>query len=123
MDHPAITELIQIYFESMYESSPDKVRRAFHPSARITGYLQGEFSEMTVDQFANLVESKQPSPEASGEQRILQTLSVEVAGATAIARVRDAYLGLMFLDTLSLVEVDGQWSIYNKLYHVEGEVA
>lgn len=122
MDHPAISELIQVYFESMYESSANKVRQAFHPSARITGYLQGKFSEMTVDQFANLVESTQPSPEASGAQKIIETLSIEVAGATAVARVRDAYLGLMFLDTLSLIEVDGQWSIYNKLYHVEGEV-
>ncbi|MFT5014335.1 MAG: hypothetical protein ACJAX5_001046 [Patiriisocius sp.] len=77
---------------------------------------------MTVNQFANLLESKQPSHSAPGEQKILETLSTEVAGAPAIARVRDAYLGLMFLDTLSLVEVDWQCSIYNKLYHVEGEV-
>ncbi|MGD2007355.1 MAG: nuclear transport factor 2 family protein, partial [Cellvibrionales bacterium] len=42
------------------------------------------------------------------------------AGQTAVARVRDDYLGLTFLDTLSLIEADGEWRIINKLFHVEG---
>ncbi|MDC0547107.1 nuclear transport factor 2 family protein [Gammaproteobacteria bacterium] len=34
-------------------------------------------------------------------------------------RVRDGYLGMVFLDTLSLLKVDDEWKIYNKLFHVE----
>ena len=122
MSENAIKQLVQVYFESMYESSADKVRQAFHPSARITGYLQGDFSEMTVEQFAGLVESQQPSAADEGTEKILEIVSIDIAGSTAVARVRDAYLGLMFLDTLSLIKIDDQWSIYNKLYHVEGPV-
>jgi hypothetical protein len=44
---------------------------------------------------------------------------LEVAGQTAVARVRDAYLGLVFLDTLSFIKLEGQWLILNKLFHVE----
>jgi len=36
------------------------------------------------------------------------------------ARIRDDYLGLAFLDSLSVLRIDGRWSIYNKLFHVEG---
>ena len=43
-----------------------------------------------------------------------------VDGQTAVARVRDDYLGMTFMDTLSLISVDGKWQIYNKLFHVEG---
>ena len=71
--------------------------------------------------FAGFVASQQPSPRDKGEQPHLDILSMEIAGSTAAARVRDEYLGLRFLDTLSLLKTDGKWSIYNKLFHVEGE--
>lgn len=114
-----IREVINVYFESMYESSPEKVHQAFHPAAKIVGYLNGELAEMTVSQFADFVASIDPSPEASGAEKLLEIVSIEVAGQTAVARVRDAYIGSIFFDTLSLIEQDGQWRIYNKLFHVE----
>ena len=46
-----IKEGVQLYFDSMYESDPEKVRQAFHPNAMITGYLETGLAEMTVDQF------------------------------------------------------------------------
>ena len=99
-DTQRIEETIQVYFDSMYDSSKSKVDRAFHPSAMITGVFGGEFTEMTREAFGDFV---------------------DIAGETAVTRVRDDYLGLTFLDTLSLVKVDEQWSIYNKLYHIEGD--
>ena len=33
-----IREGVQLYFDSMYESDPEKVRQAFHSNAMITGY-------------------------------------------------------------------------------------
>ena len=120
-DQDQIRGAIQTYFDSMFESSPDKVHAAFHPSAKITGYIQDEFHEMSVDDFAGFVASQQPSPKEKGEEPRLDILSMEIAGSTAVARVRDEYLGLRFLDTLSLLKTDGKWSIYNKLFHVEGE--
>ena len=35
-------------------------------------------------------------------------------------RIRDDYLGLTFLDSISLLKTDEGWSICNKLFHVEG---
>lgn len=118
-DEAAIRDVIKVYFDSMYQSSSDKVHQAFHPSAAITGYLGGALQEMTVDAFADLVAGNQPSDEEKGEPAVLEVLSLDIAGDTAVARVRDVYLGTTFLDTLSLLKVDGQWCIYNKLFHVE----
>jgi hypothetical protein len=119
-DEQQIRATIQTYFDSMYQSSPDKVRDAFHPDARVTGYLEDGLHEMSVSDFAGFVASQQPSPEQKGEPVRLDILSIETAGSTASARVRDDYLGLTFLDSLSLIKIDGRWSIYNKLFHVEG---
>jgi hypothetical protein len=78
---------------------------------------------MSVSDFAGFVASQQPSPKEKGEPARLEILSVEVAGSTAAARMRDDYLGLSFLDSISLLKSDGKWSIYNKLFHVEGDAA
>ena len=119
-DQQQIKDAIHTYFECMYESSEDKTHAAFHPDAKITGYLEDGLHQMSVNEFADLVASQQPSAKEKGEPARLDILSIDIAGDTAVTRVRDDYLGLTFLDTLSLLKTDGKWRIYNKLFHVEG---
>lgn len=119
-DEAMIRDVIQTYFDCMYESDSGKAVAAFHPSARVTGYLEGELHEMSVSDFAGFVASQLPSPKDQGVAPRLDVLSLDIAGNTATASIRDDYLGLTFLDSLSLLKVDGKWSIYNKLFHVEG---
>jgi len=119
-DENQIRDTIQLYFDGMYESSAEKTHRAFHPNAKITGYLEDGLQQMTVGEFASVVAGQQPSAKAKNERARLEILSLETAGNTAVARVRDDYLGLTFLDTLSFLKDDGKWRIYNKLFHVEG---
>ena len=44
-DKQKIKEGVQLYFDSMYESDPAKVREAFYPNAMITGYLDTGLAE------------------------------------------------------------------------------
>jgi len=117
-DDSAIRDTIQTYLDSMYESSPEKARAAFHPNAKIIGYLQGELLQISVDDFAEFVGS-QPSAKSNGEAARLDIVSLNIAGATAVAQVSDDYLGMTFLDNLSLINVDNRWSIYNNLFPIE----
>jgi hypothetical protein len=119
-DESDIRQTIQTYFDGMYESSEEKTRAAFHPNATITGYLEDGLHEMSVDDFAGFVASQQPSASEQGQPTRLDILSIEVSGQTAAVRVRDDYLGLTFLDSLSLLFADGRWQIYSKLFNVEG---
>ena len=118
-DKNKILEAIQLYFDSMYESSEEKVRQVFHKDAKITGYMQGSLMEQSVDSFAKFVASQTPSAAEKNEEKLLETLSLEVVGSTAVARVRDGYLGMVFQDTLSFLKIGEDWVIYNKLFHVE----
>ena len=116
-----IENVIQLYVDSMNESNPDKVKQAFHSNAKVVGYLHGDFMEMSVDDFAGFVASQQPSPKEKGENVDFEILSCDIEGATAAVKVRDKYLGITFLDTLSLIKVESGWKLYNKLFHVESE--
>ena len=118
-DKNKISEAIQLYFDSMYESSEEKVRQVFHKDAKITGYMQGSLMEQSVDSFAKFVASQTPSAAEKNEEKLLETLSLEIAGSTAVARVRDGYIGMVFQDTLCFLKVGDDWVIYNKLFHVE----
>lgn len=122
-DDQAVRDTIQTYFDCMFESSAEKTHAAFHANARITGVLNGELREMSVGDFAGFVEAQQPSPSAKGETARLDVVSLDIAGDTAVARVRDDYLGLTFLDTLSFLKTGDGWQIYNKLFFVEGPAA
>lgn len=121
-DEHDIRQTIQTYFDGMHESSPEKTRTAFHPNATITGYLEDGLHEMSVDDFAGFVASQQPSPSEQGAPARLDIVSVDISGETAVARVRDDYLGMTFLDSLSLLFAGGRWQIYTKLFNVEGPV-
>ena len=118
-DQIAIQNCVDQYYQSLCTSDPDGVRSVFHPNARITGYLPDGLHEMTLEDFAGFVQSQQPSPTESGAEPMLDILSIEVAGQTAGVRLRESYLGMVFLDPFGMLQVKGQWLIYNKLFHVE----
>ena len=90
----AISAAIQLYFDSMYESNADKVHAVFHPNAKITGYMGNRLVEQSVTEFAQFVAAQQPSAQKKGEPILLETLSLDITGNTAVAKVRDGYLGL-----------------------------
>ena len=118
-DEQQIREIVQIYFDSLYESDVEKVHAAFHPNAKVIGYLPTGLAEMTVEDFAAFV-GAQPSAKAAGEPVFLEIIFLARAGETAVVQLRDDYIGSRFLDTLSFLKVDDRWVIYNKLFHVEG---
>ena len=109
----SVNKTVEIYIESLKESSADKVREAFHPNGKVVGHLHGDFLEMSTEDFACFVSAQEPS---EVEYEILSTV---VEGTTAAVKVRDKYLGITFVDTLSLIKIGDQWSIYNKLFNVE----
>lgn len=122
-DEDAIRAVIRTYFECMHESSAEKAAAAFHPHARITGFLDGDLAAMSVEQFGAMCADHQPSPAAQGVPERLDVVDLHIDGDTAVARVRDDYLGLTFLDTLTFLKLDDAWRIHDKLFHVEGPAA
>ena len=114
-----IEHTIQTYYDSMYFSDGSLVRKIFHQDAKITGYLNKKLLRQSVEDFASFVENQKPSPKEKEEKIILQILSLDIGKTTAVAKVRDNYIGMIFIDTLSLIKVENNWQIYNKLFEVD----
>ena len=118
-DKTKIEKIIKLYFDSMYHSNAQLVKKVFHPAAKITGYVENKLEEMNTNEFAKFVGKQKPSPADKNDPEMLEIVSIDIAGKTAVAIVRDDYLGDTYLDTLSLLKVDTNWLIYNKLFHIE----
>ncbi|NCG28619.1 MAG: nuclear transport factor 2 family protein [Verrucomicrobiales bacterium] len=120
-DQEQIENVVKLYIESMDESNPDKVKKAFHENAKVVGFLHGDLLQLSVNDFADFVASQQPSPKEKGEDVEFEILTCEIEGTTALVKIRDKYLGITFLDTLSFLKADGERKTYNKLFNVESE--
>jgi len=114
----AIERTVEDYFQGLYRSDMERLRRAFHANARIAGPDDGVLREMNLEQFITFA-AQQPSAADAGEPLDMRILDVDIAGDVATVKVVDSYIGRRFIDHLSMVRLDGRWWIYNKLWHVE----
>ena len=118
-DKRQIGIVLQTYIESLNKSDPIMAKEAFHKNAKITGYLHGDLLQLSTEDFAGFVSSQQPSPSENGTNVEFEVLNIEIENSIASVKIRDKYLGITFLDILSLLKEGDNWSIYNKLFHVE----
>jgi len=118
-DVKLIENCVDLYYEGCCESNPSKIKEAFDENAMISGYLPDGLHEMNLNEFAGFVEAQQPSPKEKGDEAFLEILSCEIVGDTALVKIREAYLGMIFIDSFSFLKKDGTWRIYTKLFHVE----
>ena len=93
-----VNKVVEIYVESMKESSADKVREAFHPNAKVVGHLHGDFLEMSTEDFAGFVAAQEP---AEVEYEILSTVVEGTTAAVQKSRTFEKY-GTLFLIKLLL---------------------
>ena len=118
-DVKLIENCVDLYYEGCCESDPSKIKQAFDENAMISGYLPDGLHEMNLDEFAGFVEAQQPSPKEKGDEAFLEILSCEIVGDTALVKIREAILEMIFIESFSFLKKDGTWRIYTKLFHVE----
>lgn len=114
--HAEIESVISDYFQGMYRRDIARLRKAFHPSARLFGHLEGSFVEMSLEHWLEKVQGR-PIPADSAERFDMSIVSIEITGHIASAKVRDFYRGLQFTDDLHLARTGAQWQIVNKTFH------
>lgn len=110
-----IETAVRDYLDGMVYGDEAKLRRAFHPDARVIGHFGGTLEWSSVDEFAAAcVAADTPPP---GTDYFWRIRSLEIEGDTAFVDVIDDYLGIRFTDWLSLLHHDGRWVIVNKLFY------
>ncbi len=118
-DRSAITELLHSYFDGLYHSDVERLRRVFHPKAIYASATEGELLYRTMEDYFAVV-AVRPAPASKNEPRRDTIESIAFGGpVTALARVRCAIGPKYFTDFLSLVKLGGEWKIISKVFDYE----
>jgi Putative lumazine-binding len=116
-----VTAVLQDYFEGLYQSDTQLLRRVFHPAALYACATDGTLMALDMDTYFLMVDQR-PSPASRGDARTDRILAIEFAGpVTALARVECSIRPKHFTDLLTLILIEGRWQIISKVFHFELE--
>ena len=116
-EYDAIVAALQHYLEGGRLGRSAEMKKAFHPDATIFGYLGPDFIGGPIQGLYDWVDQ---NPPAAG----LQARIVSVNWEQTVASVRldlDDWGGHRFTDMFTMLKVDGEWKVINKVFHLHAE--
>jgi hypothetical protein len=117
----AVEAVLADYFDGLYRSDTEILRRVFHPAALYACATGGMLQTLGMDAYFPIVDSR-PSPASRGDARTDRIIAIEFVGpVTALARVQCSILPKHFTDLLTLLFVDGRWQVISKVFHYESQ--
>jgi hypothetical protein len=115
-DEQAIRRHIeQHYFEGLRRSDTALAHRAFSSVAKMYSIRDGKLVELSIPDWLDRIASNAPQPARPDTFR-RRVLEVDVSGTAAVAKTRLDYADALIIDYMSLLKVDGQWTIVNKIF-------
>jgi hypothetical protein len=112
-DIAAVTDVVRVYYDGMFEGDAAKLGRAFHPRASIVGNEGGGLTWSTLEDF--IAECEGGASHAGPYEWRIERLSFE--GDTALVMLGGQFAGVWYSDDLSLVRTDGTWGIVHKTFY------
>lgn len=114
-----ISRLVQTYFDGLYECDTEKLATIFHPSSRLFANMNGEFVDWPREEWFEIVRKRVP-PASKGEARHDRIVSIDMSDDnTAVVTCECAIHPRYFTDFLSLIKVDGEWTIVSKSFRFD----
>jgi hypothetical protein len=114
-DRTAIKQTIQYYFDGGRMGDSVTLRKAFHADARMLFVRDSAFTAIPIGEYITRVGQSPPKPGAvdSTKRRIV---NIDVAGDAAVAKLELERPDMLVTDYMSLLRIDGQWVIVNKIF-------
>jgi hypothetical protein len=107
---------LEHYINAHATGNPDYIRKAFFPSAKIMAFRDGKVLNLSVEEFASRFSGK-PAPDESQRKRRIDSL--DITGNAGVARIVLDYPDATLTDYMSLLKIDGEWKIVNKVFNAE----
>ncbi len=113
-DQDIIAKVVQHYIDGARSGKGDDMKPAFHEDATVFGYVGPDLFAGPIQNLFAWNEDNGPATEL--EDRIA---SIDVVGTVATVRLElENWTGVRFTDLFTLLKVDGDWKIMNKVFHV-----
>lgn len=117
--HEAILDLLDTYFEGLYQADSILLASVFHPRAQYVNTVPGDERILTLAQYQQLLDQR-VSPASNGEPRHERVISIETTANTmAFAKVQMSMMGRDYTDFLTLIREQNQWRIIAKVFHYQ----
>lgn len=110
---------LENYIQAHATGNGDFIRKAFFKDAKIMAFRDGKLLNLTTEEFAARFEGK---PAADESQRKRRIESVDLTGNAGVARIVLDYPTVVLTDYMSLLKIDGEWKIVNKVFHAQPKV-
>jgi hypothetical protein len=107
---------LESYINAHATGNADYVRKAFFPDAKIMAFREGKLLNLSVDEFASRFSGKPATDESQRKRRID---SLDITGNAGVARIVLDYPDTTLTDYMSLLKVNGEWKIVNKVFNAE----
>ncbi len=113
-DQDAIAKVVQHYIDGARSGKGDDMKPAFHKDATVFGYVGPDLFAGPIQNLFAWNDDNGPATEL--KDRIA---SIDVTGTVATVRLElENWTGFRFTDLFTLLKVDGDWKIMNKVFHV-----
>ena len=113
-EYDLIAKVVQHYIDGAKSGNGDDMKPAFHKDATIFGYGGAGLFAGPIQQLFDWNDKNGP---ATGLQA--RIAGVDIIGTIATVRLElDNWTGSRFTDLFTLLKVDGEWKIMNKVFHL-----
>jgi hypothetical protein len=113
-EYDAIAKTVQRYVDGGKSGRGADMKLAFHPDATIFGYIGADLFAGPIQQLFDWNDQNGPAAELQG-----RIASIDIIETIATVRLElDNWTGHRFTDLFTLLKVDGEWKIMNKVFHL-----
>lgn len=115
-DIQLIKSTIQHYINGAKSGKGDDMKPAFHDDATIFGYIGSDLFAGPIQKLFDWNDENGPATNI-----VTNIVNIDVEGSIATVRLEsDNWTGHQFTDFFTLLKVDGEWKIINKVFHLHG---
>ncbi len=113
-DEQAIRAVVQLYFDGIIKYDEQSLRKAFHADANVIGTTKEGAADWEPFQEW-VVYTRGDAPDPTGREN--RIVSIDITGNAAVAKTDLDWPHVHYVDYLSLLKIDGEWQIVNKIWN------
>ena len=112
-EYNAITSTLQHYIDGARSGRGDDMKPAFHEDATIFGYVGADLFAGPIKNLFDWNDNNGPATDL-----LAQIASIDIVESVATVRLElENWTGFRFTDLFTLLKIDGDWKIMNKVFH------